>query len=323
MASSPITSWQIEGESGSSGRFSFGGPKITADGDCSHKIKWCLLLGRKAMTNLDSILKSRDITLPTKVHIVKAMVFPVVMYGCESWTIKKAERQRIVAFELQCWRRDSWESLGLQGDPTSPSYRRSVLGVHWKDWCWSRNSDTLATWCEELTHWKRLWWWERLKAGGEGDERGRDGWMASPTRWTWVWTSSWSWWWTGRPGVLQSMELQRVGHDWATELNWTELGTYKSEQERGENDSQKGILGQRKLEWCLQGYSTSVHFPGVLLKQSCLKELSAIMKTIHLCCLMQETPAVGGWVSTVSDSTALKLQKWHGVVQGALPEKIA
>ena len=104
MASSPIISWQIEGESGSSDRFSFGGPKITADGDYSHKIKLCLLLGRKAKTNLASILKSRDITLPTKDHLVKAMVFPVVMYGCESWTIKKAEHRRIDAFELWCWR---------------------------------------------------------------------------------------------------------------------------------------------------------------------------------------------------------------------------
>ena len=97
--------------------FIFWGSKITADGDCSHEIKRCLLLGRKVMTNLDSILKSRDITLPTKVHLVKAMVFPVVMFGCESWTIKKAERWRIDAFKLWCYRR-SWESLGLQGDPT-------------------------------------------------------------------------------------------------------------------------------------------------------------------------------------------------------------
>ena len=103
MASGPITSWQIDGETLSD--FIFLGSKITADGDCSHEIKRCLLLGRKAMTNLDSIWKSRDITLPTKVCLVKAMVFPVVMYGCESWTIKKAECQRIDAFELWCWRR--------------------------------------------------------------------------------------------------------------------------------------------------------------------------------------------------------------------------
>ena len=103
MASGPITSWEIDGETVSN--FIFGGSKITTDGDCSHEIKRRLLLGRKVMTNLDSILKSRDITLSTKVHLVKAMVFPVVMYGCESWTIKKAECRRIDAFKLWCWRR--------------------------------------------------------------------------------------------------------------------------------------------------------------------------------------------------------------------------
>ena len=103
MASGPITPWQIGGETMTD--FIFGGSKITAEGDCSHEIKRCLLLGRKAMTNIDNILKNRHITLPTKVHLVKAMVFPVVMYGCESWTIKKAERRRIDAFELWCWRR--------------------------------------------------------------------------------------------------------------------------------------------------------------------------------------------------------------------------
>ena len=115
---------------------------------------------------------------------------------------------------------DSWESLGLQGDPTSPCWRRSVLDVHWKDWCWGWNSKTLATSCEELTHWKRPWCWEGLRAGGEGDNRGWDGWMASLTRWAWVWVNSGSLWWTGRPGVLRFMGLQSVGHDWATELNW-------------------------------------------------------------------------------------------------------
>ena len=106
MASGPITSWQIDGETVETVRdFIFGGSKITADGDCSHEIQRRLLLGRKAMTNLDSIFRSRDITLPTKVHLVKAMVFPVVTYGCESWTIKKAERSRIDAFELWYWRR--------------------------------------------------------------------------------------------------------------------------------------------------------------------------------------------------------------------------
>ena len=122
MASCPITSWQIDGETMETVTgFIFGGSKITADGDCSHEIKRCLLLGRKDMTNLDNILKSRDVTLPTKVHLIKAMVFPLVMYGCESWTIKKAEHRRIDAFELWCWRRLLKESLGLQGDPASPS----------------------------------------------------------------------------------------------------------------------------------------------------------------------------------------------------------
>ena len=102
--------------------------------------------------------------------------------------------------------------------------RRSVLGVHWKDWCWSWNSSTLATSCEELTHWKRPWCWEGLGAGGERDNKGWDGWMASLTRWTWVWVNSGSWWWTGRPGVLRFVGSQKVGHDWATELNWTEQG---------------------------------------------------------------------------------------------------
>ena len=106
MASGPITSWRIDGETvGTMADFILGGSKITEDGDCSHEMKRCLLLGRKVMTNLDSILKSRDIALPTKVHLVKAMVFPVVIYGCESWTVKKAERQRTYAFELWCWRR--------------------------------------------------------------------------------------------------------------------------------------------------------------------------------------------------------------------------
>ena len=119
---------------------------------------------------------------------------------------------------------DSWESLGLQEDPTSPTLkRRSVLGVHWKDWCWSWNSNTLATSCKELTHWKRPWCWEGLGAGGEGDDRGWDGWMVWLTLWTWVWVNSGRWWWTGRPGMLQFMGSQRVGHNWATELNWIEL----------------------------------------------------------------------------------------------------
>ena len=169
------------------------------------------------MTNLDSILKSRDITLPTKVPLVKAMVFPVRV---GLWRKLSAKELML----LNCGvGEESWESLGLQGDPISPSWRRSVLGAHWEDWCWSWNSSTLATSCEELTCWKRPWCWEGLGAGGEGDDRGWDGWMASPTQWAWVWINSRSLWWTGRPGVLRFMGLQRVGHDWGTELNWTEL----------------------------------------------------------------------------------------------------
>ena len=114
--------------------------------------------------------------------------------------------------------------------PTSPFWRRSALGVLWKEWCQSWNASTLATSCEELTHWKRLWCWEGLGAGGEGDDRGWDGWMASRTRWTWVWVNSGRWWWTGRRGMLRFMRSQRVGHDWATELNWTDKGT-ESEKE--------------------------------------------------------------------------------------------
>ena len=173
------------------------------------------------MTNLDSILKSRDITLPTNVRLVKAMVLH--QWSCMDVRVglwRKMNPKELML--LNCGvGEDSWESPGLWGDPISPSYRRSVLGVHWKDWCWNWNSNPLATWCEELTHWKRPWCWERLKAGEEGDSRGWDVWTASPTQWRWVWVDSGSWRWTGRPGLLQSTGLQNIGHDWATELNWS------------------------------------------------------------------------------------------------------
>ena len=219
MASSPITSWQIDGETVAD--FIFWGSQITADGDCSHEIKRRLLLGRKVMTNLDSILKSRDITLPTKSIWSRLWFF---QWSCmdvrvELWRKLSAEKLMLLNCSVG---EDSWESLGLQGDPTSPSSRISVLGVHWKDWCWSWNSSALATSCKELTHLKRPWCWKGLGAGGEGHDRGWDGWMASPTRWVWVWVNSWSLWWTGRLGVLRFMGSKRAGHDWATELNWTE-----------------------------------------------------------------------------------------------------
>ena len=134
MVSGPITSWEIDGETVEAvADFILGGFKIAADGVCSHEIKRCLLLGRKLMTNLDSILKSRDITLPTNVHLVKAMGFPVVMYGCESWTLKKAEHRKIDAFELWCWRRLLTVPWTARRSNQSILKRRSVLGVHWKD----------------------------------------------------------------------------------------------------------------------------------------------------------------------------------------------
>ena len=219
MASGPITSQQIDGETTETmGDFIFLGSKITEDGDCSHEIKGHLLLGRKAMTSLDSILKGRDITLSSKVCLVKAMVFPVIMYGCESWTIKKAECWRIDAFEQWCCRRllrIPWTARR----PNQSFLKEISPEYYWKDWYWSWNSNTLATWCEELTHWKRPWCWERLRAGGEADDRGWDGWMASLTPWTWVLASSGSWWWEGNPStLLQSIGSQRFGHDWVTEL---------------------------------------------------------------------------------------------------------
>ena len=229
------------------------------------------------MTNLDSILKSRDITLPTKVCPVKAMGFPVVMYGCESWTIKKAECWRIDAFELWCWRRlliVAWTARRSNQSilkEISPEYSLEWLMLKLKlqyfgHLMWRTDSlgktlmlgkirqekgtreDVMVGWHyrldghefeqapgvghEQTTEWMN--WTEVsyflllsflkvlniMRAGGEGDDRGS---MASPTWWIWVWVNSGSWWWTGRPGMLRFMGLQRVGHDWATELKWTEI----------------------------------------------------------------------------------------------------
>ena len=148
------------------------------------------------------------------------MVSRVVMYGCESWTIKKAEHQRIYTFELWCWR------LLLRVPWTARRSNQSILkeispgcSLEGRMLKLNTSANTLATWCKELTHQKRPWCWERLKAGGEGDNRGWDGWMVSPTQWAWVWASSGSWCWTS---ILQSMGSQRVEHDWATKLNWLE-----------------------------------------------------------------------------------------------------
>ena len=199
-------------------KFIYWGSKITADGDCSHEIKGRLLLGRKVMTNLDSILKSRDVTLPTKVCLVKAMVFPVVMYRRESWTVKKAEHWRIDAFELRCWRRllrVPWTARrSNQSIPKEISPGCSLEGMmlklkpvlwppHAKSWLIRKDSDAGRDWGQEekgttedeMAAWHH-WWW------------------------TWVWVNSGRWWWTGRPGVLEFTGLQRVGHSWVTELNW-------------------------------------------------------------------------------------------------------
>ena len=175
------------------------------------------------MTNLDSILKSRDITLPTKVCLVKAMVFPVVMYVCESWPVKKAECRRIDTFELWCWRRL------LRVPWTARRYNKCILkdispGCSLEGLMLQLKLQYFGHLMRRVNSWKRPWCWEGLGAGGEGDNRGWDGLMASPTRWTWVWVISEIWWWRppGRPGMLRFMASQRVRHDWVTELNWTE-----------------------------------------------------------------------------------------------------
>ena len=192
--------------------FIFLGSKITADGDCSHEIKRHLLLGRKAMTNLDSILKSRDITLPTKVCPVKAMVFSSShVWMCEldhkeSWAPKDG------CFWIVVMEKTLESSLDCKEiQPVNPKGNQSWIFTG------SWNPNPLATWWEELTHRKRPWCWQRLKAV-EVDDRGWNGWMASPTPQTWVWAISRSWWWTWKPGMLQPMGLQRFRHDWATEL---------------------------------------------------------------------------------------------------------
>ena len=224
MASSPITSWQIDGETVKKVRdFIFCSSKITLDGDCNHEIERCLLLGRKAMTNIDNILKSRDTTLANKGPSSQSYGFSSGHVWMWELDYKESWAQKIWCFWTMVLEKTLESPLDCKENQSVNPKGNHVLNIHWKDWCWSWNSNTLATWYEEMTHWKRPWCWERLKAAREGDDRRWDGWMASLTQWTWVWASSRSWWWTGRPGVLQSMGSQRVGPDWATELNWTEL----------------------------------------------------------------------------------------------------
>ena len=224
MASGPITSWETDGETVETvSDFIFWGSKITADGDFSHEIKRHLLLWRKVMTNLDSILKSRDITLPTKVHLVKLIVFWVVMYGCDSWTVKKAEHWKIDAFELWCWRRllrvpwtarRSSQSIPKEISPGCTleglmlKLKLQYFGHHTRRVLIGKDPDAGRDWGQE-----------------EKGMTGWNGWMASPTPWTWVWVNSGSWWWTERPGMLWFMGSQRVRHDWVTELNWCYFNT--------------------------------------------------------------------------------------------------
>ena len=186
----------------------------------SHEIKRCLLLGRKVMNNLDSILKSWDITLPTKFYLVKAMVFPVVIYGCKSWTINKAEHWRIDVFELLCWRRlirVPWTARRSNQSilkRISPEYPLEGLMLKLK-------LQYFGHLMQRADSFEKTLMLGKFRAGGEGDDRGWDGCMASLTQWTLVWVDYGSWWWRGRPGMLQFMGSQRVRHDWVTELNWS------------------------------------------------------------------------------------------------------
>ena len=200
--------------------FIFWGFKITADGDCSHEIKRHLVLGRRVMTNLDSILKSRDIPLLTKFCLVKAVVFPVVMYGCESYDYKESWAPKNWCFWTVCWRRleSSLDSKELQ--PVQPKGNHSEyllkglmlkLKLQYSDHLMGRTDSS-----------EKTLMLGKIEGGGDGDDREWDGWMASLTQRTSVWVNSRSWWWTGRPGMLQFMGSQRVGHDWATKLKWTE-----------------------------------------------------------------------------------------------------
>ena len=192
MASRPITSWQIDGETVETvANFIFLGSKITVDGDYSHEIKRHLLLGRKVMTNLDRMLKSRDITLPTKAHLVKAMVFPVIMYGCESWIIKKAEHRRIDAFELWCCK------IPLRVPWTARRSNQSILKEISPE-C-SLEGLMLKLKLQHFGHlmrrgdsFEKTLMLGKIE-GKRGDNRGWDGWMTSPTQWTWAWVDCRSW----------------------------------------------------------------------------------------------------------------------------------
>ena len=220
MASSLITSWQIEGEKVEAVTdFIFLGFKITADSDWSYEIKSCLLLGRKSMTNLDSVLKSRDITLPALYsqgcglpsgHVRLWELDHKEGRAPKNWCIWTMVLEKTLESPL-----DSKEIKPVNLKEINPEY--SLAGMLKQARCWSWSCNTLATWCEKPSHWKRPWCWERLRAGGERGEREGDGWMVSLNQWTWVWTSSRKWWRTRKLGVLQSTGSQRVRHNWVTE----------------------------------------------------------------------------------------------------------
>ena len=222
--SGPTTSWEIDGETVETvSDFIFLGSKITADGDCSHEIKRRLLLGRKVMANLHSILKSRDITLQTKVRPVKAMVFPVVMYGCESWTVKKAERRRIDAFELWCWRR--LLRVAWTARRSNVSILKEISpGISLEGMMVKLKLQYFGHLMRRVDSLEKTLMLEGI-AGRRRRGRQRMRWLDGITDsmgWTWVWVNSGRWWWTGRPGVLRFMGSQRVGYDWATDLIWSD-----------------------------------------------------------------------------------------------------
>ena len=237
------------------------GSKITADGDCSHEIKRCILLGRKVMTNLDSILKSRDTTLSTKVCLVKAMVFPVVTYGHESWAIKKAEHQRIDVFEQWCWRRLLW--VPWTARRSSQSILKEISpGCSLEGLMLKLKLQSFGHLMQRTDSFEKTLMLGKMKVGEEGDNRWWDDWMASPIQWTRVWVNARSWWWTGMLGMLQSM---------GSRLHWTELNIVDSTDEptltphnHPESIVYIVVLFVSYILWSWQVYNDMIHHYGII-----------------------------------------------------------